>query len=583
MLITAVLALMTVFFGVSSHASIRQCDFSNPKDRDIDGSDLAQFTAHYAAGTSEANVDGVGGVAPQDVVHFAKFFGTSRLPNILLIIADDVGLDVTTGMYPGLLDNIYNLYINHSPPHPGASNIVRNPASTPQLDRLAREGRVFANTWAQPFCSPTRATIITGMFAAKTNVAAYDEPMSTSHITFVQRLKDEANYSTAIFGKWHLAGPKNNYTGVLPKQAGFELFKGHLDSAISPTYWSYNYLVQDEETDSTTYRTESAPTKTLPAGTTPAIAATTFEPVVRAADTIEWINEREAEDPSKPWFAWLAFNEAHVLVPPDSPYYHVPNADTLDQASYDEVAGPNGCGGVPGTNTSGLCTDKQLMRAMTNAMDTVIGKVLEAVDSIPSDTYVIFIGDNGSWSNNIDNMYITITGRGKTTAYESGARVPMAIKGPGITAGSRSDEFIHAADLFSTCLQIAGLEVAPEGLVYKDYQGNPANLDGVSLASILFDSTTAVRDPHTGYILTEVGYNGIKVGARNSTYKVIRRQYFPNQNLFYNLIDDPLEEYPLTPPGSCENYTNGTWKPGTDPEWHYCRLIEVINLYSIFP
>jgi len=99
-----------------------------------------------------------------------------------------------------------------------------------------------------------------------------------------------------------------------------------------------------------------------------------------------------------------------------------------------------------------------------------------------------------------------------------------------------------------TCLQIAGLEVAPEGLVYKDYQGNPANLDGVSLASILFDSTTAVRDRHTGYLLTEVGYNGIKVGARNSTYKVIRRQYFPNQNLFYNLIDDPLEEYPLTPP-----------------------------------
>ena len=105
------------------------------------------------------------------------------------------------------------------------------------------------------------------------------------------------------------------------------------------------------------------------------------------------------------------------------------------------------------------------MRAMTTSMDTVIGKVLEAVDSIPSDTYVIYIGDNGTpmYSNQgvlgsqIGNMYITRAGRGKGTAYESGARVPMAIRGPGIAAGSKSSEFVHAADLFSTILALAGL------------------------------------------------------------------------------------------------------------------------------
>jgi arylsulfatase A-like enzyme len=61
------------------------------------------------------------------------------------------------------------------------------------------------------------------------------------------------------------------------------------------------------------------------------------------------------------------------------------------------------------------------MRAMTNAMDTVIGKVLAAVDALDPNTYVIFVGDNGTsmyrgGSHFVDNMYLTTTGRGKGTA-----------------------------------------------------------------------------------------------------------------------------------------------------------------------
>jgi hypothetical protein len=93
-----------------------------------------------------------------------------------------------------------------------------------------------------------------------------------------------------------------------------------------------------------------------------------------------------------------------------------------------------------------------------------------------------------------------------------------------------------------------------------------------------------VRDPDHGYLLEEVGWNGNKVGARNATYKVICLNNTSNSSCtFYNLIDDPLEEYPLSKPDSCTNYTNGTWTPEADPGWHYCRLIEVIDLYSIIP
>lgn len=575
-LMIAILISMLALSPEWSHAAVQQCDFSDPKDGFIDGSDLAQFAAFYATSNANADVNGDSFVDSGDVAHFASFFGTSyssRRPNILLIIADDVGMDLTTNAYPGLITDLVAKYGPDGWNNSNYSRIDRNPASLPVLtDRLAAQGMVFANAWAQPFCSPTRATVITGLFVDKTKVATFDEPMMNTHTTFVQLLKD-ANYSTAAFGKWHLAGPKNNYTGVLPKQVGFELFKGHLDSAISPTYWSYNYLIQDEATSSTAYRTESAPTKSLPG-----IDPTTFEPVVRAADTIEWINDRQGEDPTKPWFVWLAFNESHVLVPPDTPYYHVPNADTLDSTSLAEVTG---CGGQPGSSNNGSCTAQQLMRAMTNSMDTVIGKVLDAVEALGSDTYVIYIGDNGSWSNNIDNMYITISGRGKTTPYESGARVPMVIRGPGIAAGSGSTHFVHAADLFATILTLAGL--TPPATNFNN-TGAEVDSDSVSLTPILFGSASTVRDPNEGYLLTEVGsYFGQpqKVGARNGTYKVICNTSTSGTCYFYNLITDPLEEYPLAKPGNCTNYRS-TWGAG-DPQWHYCRLIEVMNLYSIFP
>jgi arylsulfatase A-like enzyme len=607
---------MIILFGVCSYAAIENCDFSSPKDGDVDGRDLAQFAAFYADGDPAANVDGDGDVDAADAAHFAGHFGESYVvaaqrPNILLIIADDVGLDMVTGkdlpsddpipgIYPGLLDEIYDLYINHDPVHASAGDIYGKPASTPALDQLARGGMVFSNAWAQPFCSPTRATIITGMFMRKHNVQTFDESMTTNHITFVQRLRDEANYSTAIFGKWHLAGGNmSGYGTAMPQTLGFEIFKGNLDSAPTPGYWDHYYHVQDESTVNPEAKPANTPIDTL--GRTwslPGVAPTTFAPVVRAADTIEWITAKKAADPDKPWFAWLAFNEAHVSVQTQK-YYHVPNEDMLDQATRDEIEGclnpdndpswtwpqwnpaePNYPDGVYLNGTEGYCTAAQLMRAMTNAMDTAIGKVLDEIDANHPNTYVIFIGDNGTWANNIDNLYLTIGGRGKTTPYESGSHVPLAIRGPDITANTWSDEHVHAADLFSTCLELAGLEVKPAELVYRDFNGAPAELDGVSLNPILFDAATFVRDPDYGYLLEEVGYNSTRVGARNATYKVIRQTTTPNY-LFYNLEEDPLEEYDLPKPGDCTNY-NTIYNPEDDPEWHYCYLLEVIDNHSIF-
>jgi hypothetical protein len=81
---------------------------------------------------------------------------------------------------------------------------------------------------------------------------------------------------------------------------------------------------------------------------------------------------------------------------------------------------------------------------MTNSLDTIFGKVLDAVHAVDPNTYVIFISDNGTPMYGrpnldfIDNMYITRKGRGKGTAYESGALVPMIIAGPKIAANTEN-------------------------------------------------------------------------------------------------------------------------------------------------
>ena len=506
----------------------------------------------------------------------------SKKPNILLIIGDDFGVDVTSDIYPGLIDGLQKKYGPSGHNHPNYKAIKGAPASTPRLDKLAKEGMVFTNVWAHPFCSPTRAAILTGLFGKKANVLTYADALSQNHTSFVQKLKDEGGYSTALFGKWHLAGLPGNgegpdYPGMKPKEAGFELFKGNLHAAIL-SYWDYDYQIQDNETPVNEWKTETPPERSLPG-----IAPSNYAPLVKVADTIEWITKNEKENPDKPWFAWLAFNLSHTTINQKPNAMAVPNADTLDRESLKEM---KACGGKFGSNDNGSCSDEALMRAMTNSMDTLMGILIDSVNMLDPNTYVIYISDNGTpmynmrgGLNYIGNMYITKKGRGKGTAYESGAHVPMIIKGPGIKPNSKNDGIAHAADLFSTALTLAGIEV-PEEVNNSDGKGR-VSLDSVSLTPILFKGENDVRDSNKGYVLTEavnLMTNGtIHVGARNMDYKVVCAGGIEDGNcVFYNLADDPLEEYPLEKPDSCAKYSDRSWSP-ENPEWHYCRLMEVVK------
>jgi hypothetical protein len=204
-------------------------------DPGFSGTDSLEFTVSDSEYTSD----------PAEVTIFVRSDGAAA-PNILFAITDDVGMDTTTDMHPGLIDDLIAQYGLQGHNHPRYLRIAGRPASTPTLNTLAQQGVAFTQTWVQAYCSPTRASILTGLYAAKTGVLDYADSLSQSHETVARILRDEMGYSTAIFGKWHVSG-LGFYPGMKPKQAGFDLFKGNLSGAIE-SYWIYDYQIQDETT-----------------------------------------------------------------------------------------------------------------------------------------------------------------------------------------------------------------------------------------------------------------------------------------------------------------------------------------------
>src|SRR5690606_9609641 len=107
------------------------------------------------------------------------------LPNILLIIGDDIGVE-SVSLYPQFAGDTGQVPLPH-------------------LEALAEQGLVFENAWASPMCSPTRATIVSGLYGNRTGVTTAGDVLPTSTVTVFDRLAADspANYARALFGKYH--------------------------------------------------------------------------------------------------------------------------------------------------------------------------------------------------------------------------------------------------------------------------------------------------------------------------------------------------------------------------------------------
>ena len=188
----------------------------------------------------------------------------AKSPNIIFIIADDMGWDVF-GNYPG---------------------ISGTKANTPTIDSLARNGITFTNFWVNPVCAPTRAALLTGKYAFRTGVGGVQTPQTATlqnTETVIQKyFKDSTadKYATAVIGKWHVnAG--NNLNA--PENFGVGYYSGIFVGAVQ-NYFSWTQTSGGTQQTITTY------------------ATTHF-----VNQSVNWIQQQ-----TKPFFLWLAFNAPHT-------------------------------------------------------------------------------------------------------------------------------------------------------------------------------------------------------------------------------------------------------------------------------
>lgn len=192
---------------------------------------------------------------------------TQNKPNILLIIADDMGLDATPGY-----------------------NIGSVKPNMPTLQSLMNSGIKFNNLWSYPVCTPTRGSILTGKYGFRTNVLNVDDPMSTSEISIQKHLDNNASgYNHAVIGKWHLSRNANH-----PTNMGVNYYSGSLGGGVQ-SYWNWNLTESGQTSSSTEYTT------------------TKFTDLA-----IDWIDQQ-----TQPWFLWLAYNAPHTPfhLPPNDLHY----------------------------------------------------------------------------------------------------------------------------------------------------------------------------------------------------------------------------------------------------------------------
>jgi len=422
-------------------------------------------------GQSDSNVDSV----TVSVVGNSEEVTTIPLDaslNILLIIADDIGVDNISA---------YGEQANFS-------------AQTPTIDQFASQGILFKNTWANPVCSPSRASILTGKHAFRHGVTYPGRThgvLSNSQQTIAEALAT-VGYKSALFGKWHLG----SNTGELPTDHGFDYYSGSLTNLEDYFDWTKTQVTEKN-------------------GLSSSSTQSTYATELVASEAQDWIGQQ-----TTPWFVQLAFNAPH------SPF-HVPPQNTY--------ANNNITGNVGDSCTNSSADEpKDCYRAAAESMDYYIKQL---IDNIPAEqlvkTVIIFVGDNGTPGGVIveeaGNSFSTVHGKG--TVYEGGVNVPMIIWGGGETGVIHSatvvDDLTQIQDIFTTVLAIANVTAFN------------TTIDGLNLVHYLDDNVTSFNKHQTQYSeLTDTNTNIDKWAVSDGAMKYIHNEGVEE---CYNLEDDASE------------------------------------------
>jgi arylsulfatase A-like enzyme len=389
-----------------------------------------------------------------------------QTPNILLIIADDLGQDLVNITGSGT-KRVMQVYTND-----GTNDIY---GALPNISRFLRNGLYFSEAWAQPACSTTRASIFTGWHPWKNGVGSPPgELVYKSGLKTLPQLLP-SNYVSGLFGKWHLGSLEVD--GTLPTDHGWDRFVGTLDGFFDETKMvkklpeSYtNWYIQDSQASEKKTAYEEVWTNNY----------ATWREVNEAAS---WINAQ-----TTPWFATIAFHTPHKPL-------HVPTG------GYDTATV-----GKPAVDKNP--SDAYMFNVMAQNMDFYIGNLLGTVggsslfksieENRLNNTIIIFIGDNGS------DKAVALEEE-KNYIYEGSVRVPMIIADGyavmrEIKKQTITPRYLYASRLNATCgllAHVVDLYKTIVHLVNPAENGFSENTDSVSFRDVVADPLFALN-AHTG-------------------------------------------------------------------------------------
>ncbi len=386
-------------------------------------------------------------------------------PNIVFIMADDMG-NADAGCY-------------------GQAHI-----QTPNIDRLARDGRRFTDCYAgSTVCAPSRSVLMTGLHAGHTRVRGNFGvggvrglgggmgriPLRAEDFTVAELLK-QAGYRTGIIGKWGLGEP--NTTGT-PNRKGFDYWFGYLNQRRAHSYYpEFLWLNENRFELPGNYAGENSQyTHDLMTG-----FATHF---IR-------------ENQSSPFFLYLPYTIPHSK-------FQIPDLGTYADKTWPQQA--------------------KIYAAMITRMDRDIGIILDLLHTlkIENRTIVFFCSDNGA-ADRYDSLFDSsgpLRGR-KRDLYEGGIRTPMIVRWPGkVPAGTTSSVPWSFADFLPTAAALANVPI-------------PTGLDGENLRPTLQGEEQALDDR---FLYWEFFERGFQQAARWNDWKaIIFEREAPIQ--LFNLKDD---------------------------------------------
>lgn len=314
-------------------------------------------------------------------------------------------------------------------------------ARTPHMDRMANEGVFFKNALVTTsLCSPSRATILTGLYTFRHRVIDNNRRIPAGTIYFPQYLQ-QAGYKTAFIGKWHMGGESDD------PRPGFDYwvsFKGQ-GHYLSPAP-DYTLNVNGQRVPQKGYITD--------------------ELTDYATDWLDTCKDRE-----EPFFLYLSHKAVHANFTPAERH-----EGSLDTISFDSPATEasstlpenerprwlrdqrNSWHGVDFPYHSALDI-KQYYRRYCEALrgvDDSIGRVIAQLEAngLMENTVVIYMGDNGF-------MFGEHGLIDKRVAYEASIRVPMLMFAPGLTGQTVVEEMVANLDIAPTVMDLMGLEKPP--------------------------------------------------------------------------------------------------------------------------